>query len=69
MTQYGTVYSEDGALTEDGLRLVIEEAKKATQTDRAVSISDVADFSILKQDVSHDQFCKEGNWDSKERDS
>jgi hypothetical protein len=42
-------YSEDGTLTEDGLRLAIEEAKKATKTDRAVSISDVADFSILKQ--------------------
>ena len=42
-------YSEDGTLTEDGLRLVIEEAKKATKTDRAVSISDVADFSILRQ--------------------
>ena len=42
-------YSEDGTLTEDGLRLVIEEAKKATKTDRPVSISDVADFSILKQ--------------------
>jgi ABC-type nitrate/sulfonate/bicarbonate transport system substrate-binding protein len=42
-------HSEDGTLTEDGLRLVIEEAKKATKTDRAVSISDVADFSILKE--------------------
>ena len=29
-------------------RLVIEEAKKASRTDRAVSITDVADFSTLK---------------------
>jgi ABC-type nitrate/sulfonate/bicarbonate transport system substrate-binding protein len=42
-------YSEDGTLTEDGLRLAIEEAKKATKADRQVSLSDVADLSILKE--------------------
>ena len=40
-------FNEDGTLPEDGLRLVIEEAKKATKVDRQVSVSDVADLSIL----------------------
>lgn len=44
-----SVYSEDGTPPEDGLRLAIEEAKKATKVDRAVSIDDIADLSILKQ--------------------
>jgi NitT/TauT family transport system substrate-binding protein len=46
---FALVYSEDGTLPQDGLRLVIEEAKKAAKVDRQVSVSDVADLSILRE--------------------
>ena len=42
-------FNEDGSVPEDGLRLVIEEAKKALKVDRKVSMSDVADLSILRE--------------------
>jgi NitT/TauT family transport system substrate-binding protein len=42
-------YNDDGTVPEDALRLVIEEAKKATKVNRQVSVSDVADLSILKE--------------------
>jgi ABC-type nitrate/sulfonate/bicarbonate transport system substrate-binding protein len=42
-------YSEDGTVPEDGLRTVIEEAKKSAKVNHEVSISQVADLSILKQ--------------------
>jgi len=42
-------YNDDGTLPEDGFRLVIEEAKKAAKVDRQVSMSDVADLSILRE--------------------
>jgi ABC-type nitrate/sulfonate/bicarbonate transport system substrate-binding protein len=42
-------FSDDLGLSEDGLRLLISEAKRATKVDREVSFSDVADLSILKQ--------------------
>ena len=41
-------YSEDGSIPEDGLRLFIEEAKKANKVEREVFINEVADSSILK---------------------
>ena len=41
--------SEDGDCPEDGMRLVIEEAKKAAKVSREVSMKDVADLSILKE--------------------
>jgi ABC-type nitrate/sulfonate/bicarbonate transport system substrate-binding protein len=44
-----SAYSENGTLPEDGLRLVIEEAKKAAKVERQVSLSHVADLSILRQ--------------------
>lgn len=40
-------FNEDGSIPEKGLRLVIEEAKKTANVDRDVSLSDVADFTIL----------------------
>ncbi len=40
-------FNEDGGIPEKGLRLVIEEAKKTAKVDRDVSLSDVADFTIL----------------------
>jgi NitT/TauT family transport system substrate-binding protein len=44
-----SVYSDDGTPPEEGLRLVIDEAKKATNVDRQVSITDIADLTILKR--------------------
>jgi NitT/TauT family transport system substrate-binding protein len=42
-------YNDDGTIPEDGLRVVIEEAKKSGKVTRDVSISQVADLSILKE--------------------
>ena len=42
-------YSENGTVPEDGLRIVIEEAKKSAKVTHEVSISQVADFSMLRQ--------------------
>lgn len=36
-------------LPEDGLRLIIEEAKKLAKVDREVSFVEVPDLSILEQ--------------------
>ncbi len=41
--------SEDGNCPEDGMRLVIEETKKAAKVNREVSMKDVADLSILRE--------------------
>jgi NitT/TauT family transport system substrate-binding protein len=41
--------SEDGNCPEDGMGLVIEEAKKAAKVSRDVSMKDVADLSILRE--------------------
>ena len=42
-------YNEDGAVPEDGLRTVIEEAKKGAKVTHEISISQVAELSILRQ--------------------
>jgi NitT/TauT family transport system substrate-binding protein len=42
-------YSEKGSIPEDGLRLFIEEAKKASKLEREISINEVEDSSILKE--------------------
>lgn len=42
-------YGDDLSLPEDGLRLLIDEAKKNAKVDREVSIDQVADLSILKE--------------------
>jgi NitT/TauT family transport system substrate-binding protein len=41
--------SQDGTIPEKGLRLVIEDAKRALKIDREVSFTDVADFSLVKE--------------------
>jgi NitT/TauT family transport system substrate-binding protein len=41
--------SQDGTIPEKGLRLVIEDAKRALKIDREVSFADVADFSLAKE--------------------
>ena len=42
-------FSVDGNLPEDGLRRLIEDTKTITKVDRDVSISEVADLSILRE--------------------
>ena len=42
-------YSKTGTVPEDGLRTVIEEAKKSAKVTREVSISEVADLLMLGQ--------------------
>jgi hypothetical protein len=42
-------YGDDLTLPEDGLRLLIDEAKKNAKLNREVSIDQVADLSILRE--------------------
>ena len=42
-------FSDDLGLPEDGLRLLISEAKRTAKVDREVSLSEVADLSILRE--------------------
>ena len=42
-------FNDDGGLTEKGLRVAIDEAKRIGKVDREVSLSEVADLSILRQ--------------------
>lgn len=41
-------FSADGSIPEDGLRLVIEEAKTSANIQRQVPVSDVVDLTILR---------------------
>ena len=43
------IYNEDGSVPEDGLRLVIEEAKKTLMTNREISFNEVVELSFLKE--------------------
>src|SRR5262247_4669970 len=45
----GKAFNEDGTLPEAGLRLLIDEAKKATKTTREVAASEVVDLAILRE--------------------
>lgn len=42
-------YSDDGNIPEDGLRIVIEEAKKSANVTRDISINQVAETAILRE--------------------
>ena len=41
-------FNDDGGLPEDGLRLLIDEAKKQTKVSRDIAPGDVADLSMLR---------------------
>jgi len=41
-------FSEDLNLPDNGLRLLIDEAKRVAKVNREVSLSEVADLSILR---------------------
>jgi NitT/TauT family transport system substrate-binding protein len=43
------VYSTDGSMADDGMRLVIDDAKKALKITRTVSFSEVADANPLRE--------------------
>jgi ABC-type nitrate/sulfonate/bicarbonate transport system substrate-binding protein len=43
------VFNEDGSVPEQGLGLIIEEAKNLAKVRRDVALNEVADFSILRQ--------------------
>jgi NitT/TauT family transport system substrate-binding protein len=43
------VFSADGSLAEEGMRLVIEDARKALKVTRAVQLSEVADATPLRE--------------------
>ena len=44
-----TVISADGGIPEDGLKLLIDQAKRDVKVTRDVPLSDIADFSILRE--------------------
>ena len=44
-----TVISADGGIPEDGLKLLIDQAKRDVKITRDVPLSDIADFSILRE--------------------
>jgi len=43
------VFSPDGTILTDGLRLVIEQAKNEAGVTRDVSLTEVSDVSILRE--------------------
>ena len=45
----GKAFNEDGSLPEAGLRLLIDEAKKAAKISREIASSEVVDLSILRE--------------------
>src|SRR5215467_3260929 len=45
----GKAFNEDGSLPEDGLRLLIDEAKKAAKISREIASSEVVDLAILRE--------------------
>jgi NitT/TauT family transport system substrate-binding protein len=43
------IFSEDGAISESGLKIVIDQGREAMKIERAVAGSEVADFSIIRE--------------------
>jgi NitT/TauT family transport system substrate-binding protein len=42
------IFSEDGGMSESGLKLVIDQGREAMKIDRAVALTEVADFGIIR---------------------
>jgi NitT/TauT family transport system substrate-binding protein len=42
------IFSEDGGMSESGLKLVIDQGREAMKIDRAVALSEVADFGFIR---------------------
>jgi hypothetical protein len=43
------VISSDGGIPEDGLKLLIDQAKRDAKITREVALSEIADFGILRE--------------------
>jgi len=43
------IFSEDGGMSESGLKLVIDQGREAMKIDRPVALTEVADFSIIRE--------------------
>jgi hypothetical protein len=43
------VFNPNGSIPEDGLRLVVEQAKKEMKLTREVPLSEVSDLSLLRE--------------------
>ena len=43
------IFSEDGALSESGLKLVIDQGREVMKIERSVANSEVADFNIIRE--------------------
>ena len=43
------IFSEDGGLSESGLKLVIDQGREAMKIERPVATSEVADFNIIRE--------------------
>jgi hypothetical protein len=43
------IFSEDGSISESGLKIVIDQGREAMKIERAVAGSEVADFSIIRE--------------------
>ena len=43
------IFNHDGSLPESGLRLIVDEAKRAAKIERDVPLNDIADLSILRE--------------------
>jgi len=43
------IFSEDGSISESGLKLVVDQGREAMKIDRPVANTEVADFSIIKE--------------------
>ena len=41
--------NDDGSLSENGFRLIVEEIKELAKVSREVALSDFADLSILRE--------------------
>jgi NitT/TauT family transport system substrate-binding protein len=42
------IFSEDGGMSESGLKLVIDQGREAMKIDRPVALSEVAEFGIIR---------------------
>ena len=43
------IFSEDGTISDSGLKLVIDQGREAMKIDRPVANSEVADFSLIRE--------------------
>jgi NitT/TauT family transport system substrate-binding protein len=43
------VFSQDGSVPDDGLRLIIDQAQKSLKIAKPISVDEVADFTVLRE--------------------